>query len=348
MIGQEKVLPLGIVVLIASISDCISVSQLSEAMQKLFTEKTLIAKAVWELVNAGILVKENAPLAQQEIVFSQWVWSSEAAENFWATRRVQWLDEAAEVEVFGRLLCSKRSPTLWDEITEGHEDWQALGVDLRAGDAFQMLARRRSLRQFASTPLSSETLGAILSAGLGVQQFLELPWRPTYPLKFSPSPGGLNTFTGYVFARRVQGLCPGVYMYNGLRNQVKRIHDYPVGRLSRLFGNQLWADEAAAVCVLSADYQKMAWKYSDQSAFNSLLIESGHIAQNMMVCAATLSIGSVPTNAVDQAELERYFSLTFPHQVVLYAIAFGHDDPARERDHYSPETLRRLKAIVER
>jgi SagB-type dehydrogenase family enzyme len=125
-----------------------------------------------------------------------------------------------------------------------------------------------------------------------------------------------------------------------------KIAELPLDPLSYLFGNQGWADEAAAVCILCADYRKMAWKYSDQSAFNSLLIESGHIAQNMMVCAAALSVGSVPTNAVDQAELERCFSLDFPNQAVIYALALGHEDPDRGRDHYDANALSRLEEIV--
>lgn len=66
----------------------------------------------------------------------------------------------------------------------------------------------------------------------------------------------------------------------------------------------------------------------------------------MMVCAASLSIGSVPTNALGQDELEQHFHLSFPGQAVVYAIAFGYEDLTRGWDHYSPERLAQLKAVV--
>jgi len=66
----------------------------------------------------------------------------------------------------------------------------------------------------------------------------------------------------------------------------------------------------------------------------------------MMVCAAAMSIGSVPTNALDQEELEQIFPLTFPGQAAVYAVAFGYEDPNRGRDHYSEERIAQLKAVL--
>jgi len=346
LVGQERVLPISVITLLASITDFISTDTMSEHLKKLFPQSLVTRDAVAELTKSGILVKKQSELHVQEERFNEWVWSREAAKHFLATRRVRWMKESVEVEAFGKLLRTQELPSLWDDVTAENESWEALGVHIGARETFNLLKERRSLRQFSNDPIASEALGAILSAGLGIQKFLKLPLRPTYPLRFSPSPGGLNVFTGYIFVKNVSNLSPGIYRYNALRNQVLKIGELPDLPLSYLFGNQTWADEASAVCLLIANYKRMAWKYSDQSAFNSLLIESGHIAQNMMVCAASLSVGSVPTNAVAQAELEQYLSLTFPHHAVLYALAFGHEDMTRSKDHYSSASLLRLKEIV--
>jgi SagB-type dehydrogenase family enzyme len=347
LVGVERVLPLPLVALLASVRDYISAEHMVLKLQRLFPKTGKAAAAVAELVSTGILIEQNGELARQEEQFQEWVWSREAAAHFLATRRVQWMKEADEVEAFGKLFLTKGFPSVWEEIGDDADMWQALGVDTGARKTFELFGKRRSLRQFSDIEITAEALGAILCAGLGIQAFLELPLRPTFPLRFSPSPGALNVFTVYILAANVQGLNPGVYQYNSLLNQVKRIGEFPSSRLSRIFGNQTWADDAAAVCILSADYKKMSWKYSDQSAFNSLLIESGHIAQNMMICAAALSIGSVPTNALDQSAIEFLTFLEFPHQAALYALAFGYEDPSRERDHYSVSTLNRLREIVE-
>jgi len=145
----------------------------------------------------------------------------------------------------------------------------------------------------------------------------------------------------------VHDLTPGTYVYNALRNQVRRTADLPSIRLSALFGQQRWADEAAVVCVLCCSFRKMAWKYTDQSAFNSLLIESGHIAQNMLVCAAAFSLGGVPTNALDQSQLEQHLLLDFPEDAALYAVGLGHKDQTCSDDHYCATSVERLAQIIE-
>src|SRR5260370_26770060 len=85
----------------------------------------------------------------QERDFNEWVWSREAAMHFLATRRVKWMKEAVEVEAYGRLLGTKGTPPLWDDITHDFDTWQALGIDIRARAKFSMLGNRRSLRQFS-------------------------------------------------------------------------------------------------------------------------------------------------------------------------------------------------------
>jgi SagB-type dehydrogenase family enzyme len=347
LVGQERILPVALIPLLLSMHSYISRDEMSLRLEKLFPATTMATDAIVELVKAGLMVEEQSELSTAEEKFSEWPWSREAASHFLSTRRIKWMNESNEVEVFGKLLQAGKIPKLWSDISDREESWQPLGVHVNARDTFNSLGKRRSLRQFSNAPISSDVLGAIFNAGLGIQKFLDLPFRPTYPLGFSPSPGGLNVFTGYIFVKNVSGLTSGTYQYNALRNQVLKLAELPNCPLSQLFGNQRWADEAAVVCMLVADYEKMSWKYSDQSAFNSLLIESGHIAQNMMVCAASLSVGSVPTNAISQAELEQYLSLAFPKKVILYALAFGHEDTAREKDHYSTSSLLRLKEILE-
>ena len=343
--GQERLLPIAVLTVLAAISDYMAVTKFSARIGQLFPESPLSRKVVDELLKTGILVAKDSDLDHQEHAFDSWVWSSEAAAHFLSTRRVLWMSEDKEVEAFGHLLRTKPPPVLSEDLTG--ENWLPLGIDVSARRCFQLLSGRRTVRRFCTTKITADELGAILSAGLGVQGFLNLPLRPTYPLTFSPSPGGLNAFVGYILARNIDGLAPGIYTYNALRNQLLKIADLPTAPLSSLFGKQRWANEAAFICVLCANYKKMAWKYSDQSAFNSLLIESGHIAQNMTVCAASLSIGSAPTNAINQEALERHLFLTFPEQALLYAVAFGREDSNRERDHYSAEILSRLESILE-
>lgn len=344
-VGTSIQLPIAIVNLATQIPNYESCRCFVATLSKIYSQDSAGEAIAKRLLDAGIFVECNGPLDKLEGQFHHWNWGKSTGAHFLATRRVRWFDETKELEIFGEKLKRANIPPLWTDIDET-EEWHPLSVSVLAAGVHKLLAKRRSVRQFVDQPIESEKLGAILNAGLGITGFLKLPFRPTFPLRYSPSPGGLNCFTAYLFINKVQGIKRGIYRYNALRNQVKYIASYPSESLGVLFGNQQWASESAVMVVLAADYDKMSWKYEDASAFNSLLIESGHIAQNMLICAAEVGIGSVPTNAIDQARLEYYLGIQFPHQALTYSIGFGIQDYTRNGDYYSAASLKRLETIL--
>lgn len=343
MTGTKRVLPLGLLKTLSSISEEVVVDEFLGLLRQEFPNTDLVGAATEELLATGILVRCGSELDAKERSFDSWPWGAETAEHFLATRRIRWLAGEQDAVRYSQLLLSAAPPALWDE--QENPDWQPIGIDIRARQAFKIFEKRRTVRQFCDRTMPAESLGAILFAGVGIHDFLHLPYRPVHPLRFTPSPGGLNGVCAYVLSKRVDGLEPGVFQYNALNNQLRRVGDLPQLGLAHHFGNQAWMEEAAMVCVICADYKRITWKYSDQSAFNSLLIECGHIAQNMMLCAASLSIGSVPTNAIDQQQLEEVLGLPFPDRVALYAIGFGHRDVSRQADPYSNIALGKLKML---
>lgn len=341
MIGKKRVIPHRLLGIFQWLAPGERTAALRERLEAVFPGTAVAGDAIDEMLRTGILVARGTPLDEAETAFSGWAWGRETALHFLAMRRVRWLEQKAEPRAYANLLNEHVPPRLWDDISEPSDRWLPLGIDLKARNVFNALRRRRTVRQFSTQELSRHELGSILSAGLGIFDFLELPLRPTHPLKFSPSPGGLNAIGAYVFLQISSEFDAGIYLYNGLRNQLHRIAPQPFEHcLSEMLGHQPWMDEAPVICVLYADCKKMNWKYTDESAFNSLQIECGHIAQNMMICASSLGLGSVPTNAIDQPLLERYLPLTFPDQIALYAIGFGHRDIRRPNDCYSNEALR--------
>jgi hypothetical protein len=117
MVGSERILPLPIVAMLASIRDYISAEKIASDLQKQIPTTALAEAAVIELIGVGLLVEQGTTLDGEEEGFKEWVWSREAAMHFLATRRVRWMDEVAEVEVFGRLLQKQEMPALWDDIS---------------------------------------------------------------------------------------------------------------------------------------------------------------------------------------------------------------------------------------
>jgi len=187
------------------------------------------------------------------------------------------------------------------------------------------LARRRTRRKFSPEPLASEVLATILYAGLGITGFIVDPVRGLgkVPLKMTPSGGARNPYEAYVYARRVTGANPGLYHYSALEHTLGEVAVGNVPSPSDFVAAQPWADTAAALIILVANFKRTMWKYSHPMAYRAVLIEAGHIAQNMMIAAAVHGLSTVPTAALNDSLFERLLDLDRVTQAVVYVIGVG-------------------------
>ena len=85
----------------------------------------------------------------------------------------------------------------------------------------------------------------------------------------------------------------------------------------------MWTDDAAAIVFLVADYDRTMWKYPHPSAYRAVLIEAGHIAQNMILAAVEAGLVTAITAAVHDSIAQQAFGLTALTQSVVYALVIG-------------------------
>ena len=188
-----------------------------------------------------------------------------------------------------------------------------------------MLGRRRTRRKFSPEPLVADVLATILYAGLGITGFIVDPMKGLgkVPLKMTPSGGARNPYEGYVYARRVAGVRVGLYHYSALEHTLGEVAVDNLPLPSEFVAGQSWADTAAAVLILVANFKRTMWKYSHPMAYRAVLIEAGHIAQNMMITAAVHGLSTVPTAALNDSLFERFLHLDRVMQAVVYVIGVG-------------------------
>lgn len=191
---------------------------------------------------------------------------------------------------------------------------------------FRTLRRRRSHRAFAGRPLRLVALARVLAAGLAITDFatsrLSERGLGPLPLKPTPSGGARNPYEAYVVVRAVDGLEAGVYHYAGGEHTLGR-RPGTVPPFSRLLGGQEWFDAAAAVVFLVASFARTAWKYPHPTAYRVVLMEAGHIAQNLLLAATREELAAAPTAAIHDGVVERLLGLSPPLQSAVYAVVLG-------------------------
>ncbi len=177
----------------------------------------------------------------------------------------------------------------------------------------ETLAKRRSVRQFRPEPLSLEQLSQLCWATQGI----------THPdgLRTAPSAGALYPLEVYVL------LPQGVYHYDPQKHTLSRWREGDFRpALHAVSLRQDAIVQAPAVFVLTAVYERTEAKYGKQRSPRYLHIEVGHAAQNLLLQATALGLGSVPIGAFYDAGVQEALHLPADHQP-LYLIPVGYPAP---------------------
>lgn len=213
-------------------------------------------------------------------------------------------------------------------------DWQkppdpdARVIDLPAADAgvivksdvFACIADRRSRRKYAETPMSLAELSFVLWATGGVR---DLPdGNPA--LRTVPSAGARHPLDTYLAVLNVTGLDEGIYRYLPLSHSlafVKAVENLPetIGKAS--YG-QMWIGAAAAViCWVGVPYRS-EWRY-DADAAKLVLLDVGHICQNLYLAAEAIGCGACGIGAYDQGAVDKLFGADGIDEFIVYYSPIG-------------------------
>jgi SagB-type dehydrogenase family enzyme len=181
-----------------------------------------------------------------------------------------------------------------------------------------VLRSRRSTRRFAETPLALEHVAALLLAGYGVT---ERDGREEFPaLRATPSAGALYPLELFVAARRVDGLGPGVYHYDPLGHELRRVaHDAEPAAVSP---HSEVIESAAAVLILTAVFWRSRFKYGLR-AYRFTLLEAGHAAQNVLLAATALQLGSVVLGGFYDGRVDGLLGLDGVNESTLVLVCVG-------------------------
>lgn len=155
----------------------------------------------------------------------------------------------------------------------------------------EALMNRRSVRNYADIPLSSQDISQLLWAGQGI----------TGPggLRTAPSAGARYPLEIYLASGNVSGLPPGLYRYLPESHALVEVSDHDVRY--ELYNNallQVAVRDAPAVIIIAADYNRTTGTYGNRG-IRYADMEAGHAAGNICLQAYTRGIGTVPVGAFD-------------------------------------------------
>ncbi len=188
-------------------------------------------------------------------------------------------------------------------------------VDMPLGVA---LERRRSIRAYALRPLPIEALGRLLHTSYGVRDAGDRP---------APSAGGRYPLELYVATQSVERLADGINHYDARAPHQEHVRaGLAQPALVDLIVGQEVARHASVVVVITAVRERTMWKYG-QRGYRHLLLDAGHVGQNLYLVATALGLGSTAIGGFFDQDLGALLGLPDDEEP-FYVLCIG--QPAAE------------------
>ena len=175
---------------------------------------------------------------------------------------------------------------------------------------------RRSRRDYTDAALSLSNLSRLLHLGQGITS-------PDRELRAVPSAGALYPLEVYAVVHRVEGLSAGIYHYavGNHRLEWLRTGDFRAAMVAAGLG-QDFLGQASVCFVISAIWQRTRWKYRERT-YRYVLLEAGHLGQNLYLAATSLGLGAVAVGAFFDEALNNLLELNGIEEAALYLVTVG-------------------------
>lgn len=177
----------------------------------------------------------------------------------------------------------------------------------------ETLWKRKSRRQFKKRALTLEEVSQLLWAGQGIID---------YNRKTTPSAGAIYPCFLCLVNKNTKGLDPGIYRYKSQGHYLELVLEEEINtQLCRSCLNQNWIKEAGINIIIGAVFEKTINIYGKRG-IRYVLMEAGHISQNIYLQAETLGLATVAVGAFEDEKIKKLLKFSVNEQP-LYIMPVG-------------------------
>ena len=128
----------------------------------------------------------------------------------------------------------------------------------------------------------------------------------------------------YLVAHSVEGLEPGLYHYEPDTHRLRRRRAGDLrDPLQRMCVGQHRAGSGAATWVITAVWERYMWRYPQPSAYRTLMINTGELAQKLLVYSTALGLSTFITPAFDDEYADEVLGLSPAVETPVEVIGVG-------------------------
>jgi SagB-type dehydrogenase family enzyme len=195
----------------------------------------------------------------------------------------------------------------------------------------EVMARRETARALVPRTIRLEQLATMLNFGYGVTRDLRQQGFPR-AFRVVPSGGALYPLELYFYSSHVDGLAPGIYHYNAVLHDLRflRPGDFSE-QIERGLVEPALARGASLLVFTTAIFERSVFKYGDRG-YRFVLLEAGHVAQNMNLAVTALGLGCVNMGGYFDRNIDSFLEIDGLTHSCIYMMAVGGAANSRDLD----------------
>lgn len=200
------------------------------------------------------------------------------------------------------------------------EERDAMNVDLQ-----RALSARRTCRTLKSSPLAMKTLASLLHAGYG-ETLDNADGLFPRPFRSVPSAGALYPLELYFHTVHAEGLDAGLYHFDPTERLVRLVREGDGSRfISEGLVQRSLPFDASAIVFITGLPRRATFKYGNRG-YRFMLLEAGHVAQNLALAACGLGLSSLCVGGFIDTRIDEFLGLDGLNHASLYLVAIGKQD----------------------
>lgn len=197
-------------------------------------------------------------------------------------------------------------------------------ITIPNNDLIKCISNRKSIRQFKDEAITLEELSFLLWASQGVREVIVRNDHAYATLRNVPSGGARHAFETYLVINNVEGLEMGIYRYIATKHKLLLIKksDKLREKISTAALDQKFCGDSGVVFIWSAIAYRCEWRYSISSA-KIMLVDSGHVCQNLYLGCEALGLGTCAIGAYNQQLVDEIIGVDGDEEFTIYLSPVG-------------------------
>lgn len=191
----------------------------------------------------------------------------------------------------------------------------------KENDYMKLLEQRKSCRVYKNDCMTLNQLSFLLWSTQGVK---EIKGDNYATIRCVPSGGARHPFETYLAVLNIEGLEKGIYHYLPIEHSLEfigTVNDFE-HEVAKSLCDQKWAVKSAVVFFYSVIPYRCEWRYTT-NAHKVMLIDAGHVMQNLYLSSQSVGCGTCAIAAYDQELVDDLLQLDGVEEFVVYVAPVG-------------------------